>query len=325
MGAGRPRGAIRKGTMTQAASVTQIQRRVVLQANGTGSPLFVFPGIHGTPETFAELAERLGAERPVYGFRLVGMQQECEPVRQVGRLAQLYAAEVRSVQARGPYHLFGYSLGGAIAFEVARELRSQSERVGLVVMADCPAPGYPAPSPALKRARTHLDNLLGASPRQRLQYLRDRALNAGARIGRVIGLTPGADEIMGADDPEYVQRVDAALYEAYVHYVPSPLCVDVLFMTADTPPDWPTVVFDDPLMGWGPALRGRITQCNIPGAHLSIFAPQNLPALALQLREALARAERLDQTRQRPLTLQAAVPGANTGPGGLAVSVGEAS
>jgi thioesterase domain-containing protein len=287
--------------MTQAASVTQIQRRVVLQANGTGSPLFVFPGIHGTPETFAELAERLGPERPVYGFRMVGMQEECEPVRQVGRLAQLYAAEVRSVQARGPYYLFGYSLGGAIAFEVARELRSQSERVGLVVMADCPAPGYPTPSPALKRARTHLDNLLGSSSRQRALYLRDRLLNAGARVGRAIGLTPGPDELMAADDPEYVQRVDAALYEAYLHYAPNPLCVDVMFMTADTPPDWPTVVFDDPLMGWGDALRGRLTHCNVPGTHLSIFAPQNLPTLALQLREALARAERLDQARARPL------------------------
>jgi thioesterase domain-containing protein len=124
----------------------------LLQAGGDRNPLFIFPGISGTPDTYVDLAARLGSERSVYGFHLVGSLQECEPVRQVGRLAQLYAADVRSVQPRGPYFLFGYSFGGVVAFEVARELMSHGEPIGLVIMADCPAPGYPKALPATLEA-----------------------------------------------------------------------------------------------------------------------------------------------------------------------------
>jgi thioesterase domain-containing protein len=277
--------------MTQPVSAPQ-SRRVLLQAAGEGKPLFIFPGIAGVPSTYADLASRLGDERPVYGLHLIGSQSECEPVRQVGRLAQLYAAELRSVQPRGPYLLFGYSFGGVLAFEVARELLSHGERVGLVAMADCPAPGYPKPANPLVRAKIHVQNILQLSMSERIAYLQDRLGNGVARLQRMIGVKPIAENT--DTTPPHLQRVNAALYEAYENYVPAPLSVDVLFLTADSPPDWPATVFDDPLMGWGPVLRGRISQCGIPGAHLSIFAPENVPVLADRLRNALAQAERSD-------------------------------
>lgn len=275
--------------MTQGAAGLNTQRLVQLQTEGTGQPLFVFPGVHGTPETFTDLASRLGRKRPVYGFRHIGAQQECEPVRQIERLAKLYAAEVRAVQPRGAYFLFGYAFGGVVAFEVARELRSQAERVGLIIMADCPAPGYPKPPPLLTRARVHARNLLALSNMQRVRYLHDRVESSYTKLSRLAGVTPQADPKQPA--PDHVQRVDAALFEAYEHYKPAPLDVDVLFLVAENPPKYPTAVFDDPLMGWGPVLRGRISQCSIPGAHLSIFAPENVPVLAERMRAGIAQAE----------------------------------
>jgi thioesterase domain-containing protein len=283
--------------MTQPQPAPHTQRRVLLQAAGVahGKPLFIFPGVNGDPLTFTDLASRLGHERPVYGFQLVGSQQECEPVRQMGRLAQLYAAEIRGTQPRGPYFLFGYSFGGALAFEVARELLSHGERIALVVMADCPAPGYPKPPPIFVRARIHAQNLLKLPMRNRLQYLRDRFENNVTRMQRMVGASPV--DLDGKDVPPHMERVNAALREAFDNYSPAPLSVDVLFLTADSPPDWPTIVFDDPLMGWGPMLRGRISQCGVPGAHLSIFAPEHVAALVDRLRNALAQAEHAESLR----------------------------
>ena len=280
--------------MTQPVSAPQSQRRVVLQAAGEGKPLFIFPGINGVPSTYADLASRLGHERPVYAFHLIGSLNECEPVRQVGRLAQLYAAEIRSAQPRGPYLLFGYSFGGVLAFEVARELLSHSERVGLVAMADCPAPGYPKLAHPLVRAKLHAENLLKLSMPERIAYVQERLGNGVARIQRMLGVKKIEENT--DTTPQHIQRVNAALHEAYENYAPAPLSVDVLFLTADTPPDWPATVFDDPLMGWGPVLRGRISQCGVPGAHLSIFDAQNVPVLAEQLRNALAQADRIERS-----------------------------
>jgi aspartate racemase len=285
--------------MTQPQPAPYTQRRVLLQAAGVAhaKPLFIFPGVNGEPQGFTDLASRLGHERAVYGFHLVGSQRECEPVRQMGRLAQLYAAEIRGTQPRGPYFLFGYSFGGALAFEVARELLSHGERVGLVVMADCPTPGYPKPAPALSRARIHVQNLLELSGEQRGAYLRERLENLAGRLLRLAGANPEKEE-EGA--PPHMERVNAALREAYENYAPAPLSVDVLFLTADTPPDWPATVFDDPLMGWGPILRGRISQCGVPGEHLSIFSPEHINALAARVRSALTQAEHTDALRTLP-------------------------
>jgi thioesterase domain-containing protein len=187
-----------------------------------------------------------------------------------------------------------------VAFEVARELLSHGERVGLVAMADCPAPGYPKPPPALVRAKSHLQNILRLSTRQRLDYLRDRIEHRIGRLQRWVGVSPM--DAIDAQEPPHLERVNAALHEAYQNYAPAPLSVDVLFLTADTPPDWPATVFDDPLMGWGPVLRGRISQCGVPGAHLSIFAPEHVPVLAERLRNALAQAESEGAAQHRPAT-----------------------
>ena len=264
-------------------------RIVALKTGGAANPLFMFAGVGGGPDTFHDLAAQLGDERSIYGFHHIGALGECEPVRQVSRMAQLYAAELRGVQPHGPYYLFGYSFGGAVVMELARELLAQGERVGLVIMADCPAPGYPRPAPLLKRLRVHAENLLGLHEQKRMDYLRQRFMNVRERIKKLAGAVPDQGKHIL---PEQVRRLEAALYEAYRHYRPLPIGLDVLFLTADTPPEWPTASFDDPLMGWGNVLRGRISQCAIPGAHLTVFAPQNLPVMAARIRSGLERAER---------------------------------
>jgi surfactin synthase thioesterase subunit len=92
----------------------------VLQATGTRKPLYIFPGIGGTLDTFADLARRFSGERPVYGVKMIGTENECEPLREMQQLASTHAADIRMVQRHGPYFVFGYSFGGALAFEVAR-------------------------------------------------------------------------------------------------------------------------------------------------------------------------------------------------------------
>jgi thioesterase domain-containing protein len=281
--------------MTQGGAELSTSRMVALRANSAGAtkkPLFMFAGVRGGPDTFRDLAAQLGDDRPVYGVHYIGAQHEPELVRNVARMAQLYAAEVRGVQRHGPYYLFGYSLGGMIVFELARELMAQGERVGLVIMADCAAPGYPQPAPLVNRIAIHVDNLRSRQAGHRLEYLAQRFKNVRTRIAKLTGFIPYVDpkEVI----PPHMKKLDAALWEAYRNYKPMPLNADVLFLTADTPPEWPTVSFDDPLRGWGDILRGRISQCSIPGTHLSVFAPQNLPVLAARIRNGLARAERLD-------------------------------
>lgn len=279
--------------MTQrSADLAQTSRSVVLQAGGDSTPLFVFPGVYGGPEDFRDMASRLGAQRPVYGFHHIGAMLECEPVESMLELARLYAAEILRLRPRGPWHLFGYSSGGVTAFEVARELNAQGGQVGLVIMAECLVPGYPKPLPLPQRLKIHVENVLTASKAERSAYLRERADNVIGRIKRTLGIT-------ALDDPdttmsEHMVEVNRVLYAAYRNYRPEPQRVSVLFLSTDAPFDWPGVVFDDPLLGWGPAFRGPIARYAIPGHHRSIFQPENIAVLTERVQRALAQVESVD-------------------------------
>jgi aspartate racemase len=254
--------------------------------------LYCFTGIGGRLDMYQHLAQQLRDERPVYGAKMIGTEGECDPLREIHQIASTHAADIRGVQPHGPYFLFGYWFGGALAFEVARELISHGERVGLVAMANAPAPGFPKlPSPVF-RARTHVRNFMNLSNGQRAGWLRARVQNRLKVTGSVLGVREPVDDVAEKTEDPLERRIGSALAEAYVHYTPTPLSVDVLFLSPDIPPDWPPMKFDDPLLGWGPVMRGRIIQCQTPGSHLSMFDPGNVEVLVQHLRAGLAQAER---------------------------------
>ncbi|WP_425086162.1 amino acid adenylation domain-containing protein, partial [Streptomyces hainanensis] len=90
-----------------------------------GSPLFCFPPAGGHGLVYRQLAARLPEYRFVSFNYLAGDDK-------VARYADL----VESLRKSGPYVLFGYSLGGNLAFEVAKELESRGREVSDVIIMD---------------------------------------------------------------------------------------------------------------------------------------------------------------------------------------------
>ncbi|HET6339423.1 MAG TPA: thioesterase domain-containing protein [Polyangiales bacterium] len=269
-----------------------MSRLRVLQPSGTRQPLYCFTNIGGQLDMYQHLARLLGDERPVYGVKMIGSEGECEPLREIHQIASTHAADIRGAQPHGPYFLFGHWFGGVLAFEVARELLSHGERVGMVAMSNCPAPGFPKiPSP-LFRVRAHVKNFFTLGNGKRASWLRDRVQHRLEVTQAAIGVREPVDDHAADTQDPLERRVGNALAEAYMHYSPTPLSVDVLFLSPDIPPDWPPTKFDDPLLGWGPVMRGRILQCQTPGSHLSMFDPGNVEVLVQHLRASIAQAER---------------------------------
>jgi thioesterase domain-containing protein len=61
-------------------------------------------------------------------------------LRTVPALTRAYVQAIRRVRPRGPYLLGGYSFGGVVAFEMARTLQAQGERVDNLLLMDVPQP-----------------------------------------------------------------------------------------------------------------------------------------------------------------------------------------
>ena len=76
----------------------------------------------------------LGPDQPVYGLQARGLDGG-EPLQtRIEEMAASYLDEVRRVQPAGPDDSLGDCVGGLIAYEMARQLQSVGEEVGLLAM-----------------------------------------------------------------------------------------------------------------------------------------------------------------------------------------------
>jgi amino acid adenylation domain-containing protein len=113
---------------------------VPIQPHGSEQPFFCVHPVSGNVLCYRALARRLGAQQPFYALQARGVDDEQEPHTQVEAMAADYLEAVRTIQSHGPYLLGGWSMGGLIALEMARQLHAQGEEVRLVALFDTKAP-----------------------------------------------------------------------------------------------------------------------------------------------------------------------------------------
>ena len=109
---------------------------VPLQTNGTRPPVFALHAGSDEVWRYAELAEHLGADQPFYGVQARKPELGLIPHTELKAMASDYVEALIEFQSGAPYLLCGWSMGGVIAFEVARQLRARGEHVALLALID---------------------------------------------------------------------------------------------------------------------------------------------------------------------------------------------
>jgi hypothetical protein len=113
---------------------------VALQPEGSGRPVFVFPGGLGGKwilQRDARVAGLVGRERPFYGFRR-DQQSTRRATSGVPAMAAAYVEQIRMLQGAGPYLLYGVCSGGTLAWETAAQLLALGEAVAGVLLFESP-------------------------------------------------------------------------------------------------------------------------------------------------------------------------------------------
>ena len=154
-------------------------RLVPAQPRGRRRPLFLVTGNHnpdGTLQVLSRITPHLGSDQPVYGFRPRWIEGDRHGYSSVEEAAREHIAELRTVQAKGPYLLGGYCIDGIVAFEMAQQLMLAGENVGLLALIDTERP---------TPVRAFLANLRTASRRTK------HIVNVGSKLIRLDARSAG--------------------------------------------------------------------------------------------------------------------------------------
>jgi thioesterase domain-containing protein len=241
---------------TLAAALHNPQTRgpaMLLKPGAAGAtPIFMLHGIGSSMIDLVPLVRRMQVDVPVYGLEAKGNDGREAPLDRIEKIAQAFVGPIRDIQPRGPYFLMGYSLGGLVALELAQQLKTNSEEIGLLVMID----SYPD--------RRYLSfpqyaRLLFQLARQRMS---GRANAAALGKKRLISL----GDRQRASLVRALQRVKDAHYRALHNYRPRFYDGNVRFIRATIPSSFPT----HPVPVWSRLIR-RLEVETVPGEHASML------------------------------------------------------
>ena len=270
---------------------------VVIHGGGARPPFFCVPGVGGNVVGFHTLARHLGADQPVYGLQARGLDGVSSPHTTVEEMAEHYLGQMRAVVPAGPYYLGGASFGGKVAYEMARRLEAEGEKVALLALFDTFAPGSGsgAPLPLLIRhglarffARVdyHMENLL--LQKQRGQYIRKKARTVRRRIrSRLWQLAYHFFAERSRAMPRALRSVREAGYLANRRYVAGTYGGTVTLFRAAVRSVADATGRD---MGWGRLARGGVEIHHVAGDHENMLVEPHVRVLARELRAAIDEA-----------------------------------
>jgi thioesterase domain-containing protein/acyl carrier protein len=263
---------------------------VGIQTGGSRPPFFCVHPVSGSVLGYVELARRMGPDQPFYGLQAAGLDDDRAPATQIEVMAADYIAAVRGVQPSGPYLLGGWSIGGVIAFEMARQLRQQGHEVALLALLDSFAP-----------LAGRQDSLVDLDDATLLAgFIKDLSAPAGAPLSvsvealRRLGPDDQVDDVLAQarqgrlippeiGSPQIRQRlrVMRANAQAAARYVPQAAPGHaVLFRAAERASTQPL----DPTLGWEALIAGTLELRSVPGDHYTMFAAPHVQTLAEQLK-----------------------------------------
>ncbi|OUS28891.1 hypothetical protein A9Q99_10970 [Gammaproteobacteria bacterium 45_16_T64] len=99
-------------------------------------PLILTHPIGGSIFCYADLAQALGTDQPIYALQAHAVIDEECALQSVDEMTSEYVREIIGMQPRGPYLLGGWSSGGIFALEIANRLQRLGEKVSMLVLID---------------------------------------------------------------------------------------------------------------------------------------------------------------------------------------------
>ncbi|HXO42022.1 MAG TPA: thioesterase domain-containing protein, partial [Thermoanaerobaculia bacterium] len=256
--------------------------------DGARRPLFLVHPAGGNVLCYLPLARGLGREQPVFGLQDPALFQTGEPGFDVEEMAACYLEALRAVQARGPYVLGGWSLGGVIAQEMAQRLEQGGDDVALLLLLDARCPAV-----AGREAQDEDQVLLWFAAQLGVEITPGElaAESAKRRFDLVLARARAGGALPADLEPHQARRifaVYAAEMSAVARHRPRPCRAHALLLRAAAGVAEERSRGEDERLGWAGLTGGEIQTAVVPGSHHTLLEEPAVSAVAEQIRTRLA-------------------------------------
>jgi thioesterase domain-containing protein len=252
---GMARALSREAQATQGPSDLLVPFRTF----GSRPPLFSVHAAGGHGFAFHALARALDAELPFYALKAADFDH---PERlghdRIEAMASAYLEAVRTVQPAGPVSLAGWSFGGVVAYEMARQLGPSGVRA--LILIDPPIPGARGP---VARAS-------------------GRALRRS--FARALGLAVPARGAEGLDEQDRLYGIFERHVRALVAYRPQPAPCEAVWIE-------PTEGNRVARRTYWQARAGAGCAVAVPGDHFTMVRAPHVTTLAAVVGQQLEAAD----------------------------------
>lgn len=245
---------------------------VPIQPNGAKPAIFCIGAVNGELILFRRLALELGQDQPIFGLQPFSLVDRLSTVE---TLAASYIEQLQKWGERRPFCLLGYSFGGLVALEMARQLRKNGAEPAVVALIDS---DYIAACKArepwkdrIRRYRYHIRE--AAHGIHGLGHLMERFRTSFFRMIHRVSTT------VGVAVPKIASDIVGRQQFAGENYRAKPYPGTIHLFKAESRPAF---FGDDPDLGWRDIISDLRIE-SIPGDHGSINTGMNQKILARKL------------------------------------------
>jgi acyl transferase domain-containing protein/thioesterase domain-containing protein len=111
---------------------------VPLQVEGDGPLLFCLHPMSGDVGLYAKLAQASNLRFRMIGIKSRGFLSDAEPLDTIPAMAEHAVSLAAAILPEGPFHLFGASMGGTVAYECARQFQLRGLPVRTLLLLEPP-------------------------------------------------------------------------------------------------------------------------------------------------------------------------------------------
>ncbi|MCO7226519.1 non-ribosomal peptide synthetase, partial [Pleionea sp. CnH1-48] len=263
---------------------------VKLNESNSKHNVFSFHAGAGTAFINRDIATGLSDVANIYGLQ--------PPQIYLGRrfdtmndMAAFYVELIRKVQPKGPYHLFGFSMGGAFAYEVANQLVAKGEEVGYLGLLDTPYLSWqqdnsdkPWYFPLRRAFRGYLDVELDFD----WDSLAPMTEAEGFEVLKSVCMQQDIT-VEGVQPEEFIRYFQfyCDMYWMYGRYQSTTTELDISVFVARG--KIPSTARANECLDWDKATTGNVTVTPAEGGHTSMLLPPNIDGLTKNIRQQLIK------------------------------------